>query len=73
MSILVSMSLFFFFFLFFASGQLIGHHIDLIDLLKIVPVIGALRINAFVYAKTGSVLDRDQSVTAVRALVFNRL
>jgi hypothetical protein len=43
-----------------------------IDFLQILAVIGALVVDALVDTKTGSVLDRDQSMAAVRALVFDR-
>ena len=43
-----------------------------IDFLQILAVIGALVVDTLVDTKTGSVLDRDQSMAAVRALVFDR-
>lgn len=45
----------------------------LIDLLKILEVEGALVVDTLVDTKTGTVLDRNESVTAVGALVFDRL
>jgi len=45
----------------------------LIDLLKILEVVGALVVDTLVDTKTGTVLDRNESVTAVGALVFDRL
>lgn len=45
----------------------------LVDFLQIPAVVGALRIDAFVDAEAGTVLDRNKDVTAVRALVFDRL
>ena len=43
-----------------------------VDLLQIVAVVGAFRINAFVDAEAGTAFDRNKDVTAVRALVFDR-
>ena len=43
-----------------------------IDLLQIAAVVRALRIDAFMDPEAGTVLDRDEDVTAVRALVFHR-
>ena len=45
----------------------------LIDLLKILEVEGALVVDTLVDTETGPVLDRNESVTAVGALVVDRL
>ena len=45
----------------------------LIDLPEILEVVGALVVDTLVDTETGPVLDRDQSVATVGALVFDRL
>ena len=45
----------------------------LIDLPQILLIVGTLVIDALVDTETGTILDRDESVTTVRALVLHRL
>ena len=45
----------------------------LVDLPEIALIVGALVVDTFVDAETGAVLDRDESVAAVRTLVLHRL
>ena len=45
----------------------------LIDLPQILLIVGTLFIDALVDTETGTILDRDESVTTVRALVLHRL